>query len=104
MAEQKEQEYKEELEKGKELIGELQKREGELRRKEREGEEMRGRVEEQKRGINGLAGEAKRLENEIDRNLEMSKQLSAVHAELMENLLRFSDQDEKIRELLNRRA
>lgn len=50
-----------------------------------------------------MAVEAKRLENDIDRNLETSKQLTSMHNELVENLLRFSEQDEKIRQLLDNR-
>lgn len=64
---------------------------------------MRQRSEEQKHTISNMAVEAKRLENEIDRNLETSKQLSVMHEELVENLLRFSEQDEKIRQLLDNR-
>ena len=68
-AEKKQEEYKEEMDKGRRLLAELQQKQSDLKEKEREAENMRIRSDEQKRTISTMAVEAKRIENEIDRNL-----------------------------------
>ncbi|XP_051912500.1 serine/threonine-protein kinase Nek2-like [Hippocampus zosterae] len=78
-AEACEQKYKDEIDRGKALADKIQSLEGSIRGKEAQIEELKNSIEVNKQRVAILGQEAKALESEIEKNLDITAELESLH-------------------------